>query len=446
MPQQPPSVKGSFFPTFPPPDTTNTGNPSSGGFAHLFCSWTEEVEVCETGVAQCAGTWSAASSTGGSSGGSLSNGFCDINVSFDLACNIPQAINVTANCSDGTTVVLDQYYWPGKPSNDDEYFIEMSCVDQEADSLAECQNQFDSIGVNSCLEYYTGSTASVAGPMSSSAATALSDAVDNDGFCQAETYSCKNGTYNKTFTNVCETAPPVNCRMVEIPGNWSETIPLLATCHWALIADLTQAEKLKFFAHLASKLTNNKAHMFLIKAHLKGIGMGFTSDTNAVMQFLDMVNSTSRSCSLQPPPGMLDNAAWRAIRDVIEKNKHTIPGRGGPRGGGPGGGVNFGSPTMIIMPTIDMLHEKLNEQMNKFNSFGDVKCAMNVNPGGGGIGTTVGPGNPGVSLPLNSVVKSSSSGSSLNQSTKNNILLHINNGFPALNGRLSLKTPKAEYL
>ena len=111
-----------------------------------------------------------------------------------------------------------------------------------------------------------------------------------------------------------------------------------------------------------------------------------------------------------------------------------------------GGGINFGLPVMIIMPTLDMLHEKLNEQMNQFNSFDDVKCAMNVNPGGGGIGTTVGPGNPGLSLPLNSVVKSSSSGSSLNQSTKNNILLHINNGFPALNGRLSLKTPKAEYL
>ena len=71
MPQQPPSVKGPFFPTFPPPDTTNPGVPT-GGFAHLFCSWLEEVEVCETGVAQCAGTWSAASSTGGSSGGSLS--------------------------------------------------------------------------------------------------------------------------------------------------------------------------------------------------------------------------------------------------------------------------------------------------------------------------------------------------------------------------------------
>ena len=444
MPQQPPSVKGPFFPTFPPPDTTNTGNPSSGGFAHLFCSWTEEVEVCETGVAQCAGTWSAASSTGGSSGGSLSNGFCDINVSFDLACNIPQAINVTANCSDGTTVVLDQYYWPGKPSNDDEYFIEMSCVDQEPDALAECQNYFDSIGVNSCLEYYTGSTASVLGPMSVDAASALGDAVDNDGFCQAEMYSCKNGTYNRTFTNVCETAPPVNCRMVEIPGSWSDMIPLTASCGWAVLAGASEVDKNIFFAKVAQHLINNNPGLVQIMRIPLKVGLS-TSDPSAVMQFLKLMKTTSGSkCLLQPPPNFSDSSVLRAIGDVVAKYLKQM-GKGAPKPP-TGGGINFGLPVMIIMPTLDMLHEKLNEQMNQFNSFDDVKCAMNVNPGGGGIGTTVGPGNPGLSLPLNSVVKSSSSGSSLNQSTKNNILLHINNGFPALNGRLSLKTPKAEYL
>lgn len=444
MPQQPPSVKGPFFPTFPPPDMTNTGNPSSGGFAHLFCSWTEEVEVCETGVAQCAGTWSAASSAGGSSGGSLSNGFCDINVSFDLACDTPQAINVTANCSDGTTVVLDEYYWPGKPTNSDEYFVEITCIDQEADSLAECQNQFDSIGVSTCVEYYTGSTASVAGPMSLSAASALGDAVDNDGFCTAGIISCENSTYNKTFTNVCETAPPVNCRMVDVPGSWSDMIPLTASCGWAVLAGASEVDKNIFFAKIAQDLIKNSPGLVqIIRIHLK-VGLS-TSDTSAVMQFLKLMKTTSGSkCLLSPPPNFSDSSVLRGIADAVAKHLNQM-GKGAPKPP-TGGGVNFGLPVMIIMPTIDMLHEKLNEQMNKFNSFGDVKCAMNVNPGGGGIGTTVGPGNPGVSLPLNSVVKSSSSGSSLNQSTKNNILLHMNNGFPSVDGRLSLKTPKAEYL
>tara|TARA_B100000497_G_scaffold7870_1_gene8019 strand:+ start:1305 stop:2606 length:1302 start_codon:yes stop_codon:yes gene_type:complete len=433
MPQQPPSVKGPFFPTFPPPDTTNTGNPSSGGLAHLFCSWTEEVEVCETGVAQCAGTWSAASSAGGSSGGSLSNGSCDINVSFDLACDTPQAINVTANCSDGTTVVLDEYYWPGKPTNSSEgqYYVVCQC------DTSECSEE-GGLGSDYCDQFESGPYATEA------EAIAAVPSYDGTCSCTATTTPCSDTAYNKTFTNVCETAPPVNCRMVEIPGSWSDMIPLTASCGWTVLAGASEVDKNIFFAKVAQHLINNNPGLVqIIRIHLK-VGLS-ASDTSAVMQFLKLMKTTSGSkCLLQPPPNFSDSSVLRAISDAVAKHLNQM-GKGAPKPP-TGGGINFGLPVMIIMPTLDMLHEKLNEQMNQFNSFDDVKCAMNVNPGGGGIGTTVGPGNPGLSLPLNSVVKSSSSGSSLNQSTKNNILLHINNGFPALNGRLSLKTPKAEYL
>lgn len=70
--------------------------------------------------------------------------------------------------------------------SDEIYYVNCSCVDQEEDSLTECQNQFDGAGVSNCNEYYLGTPNSI-GPISASAATIYTDYADNDGFCVCET-------------------------------------------------------------------------------------------------------------------------------------------------------------------------------------------------------------------------------------------------------------------
>jgi hypothetical protein len=99
---------------------------------------------------------------------------------------------------------------------------------------------------------------------------------------------------------------------------------------------------------------------------------------------------------------------------------------------------------MPIMPGSEAWDDLFKDSFIFGNPWG-IKCAMNSNPGNGGAtcGTAVGAGAPGFSASIASVSALPAITSSLGGSEiQNNYLLHVNNGFPVKQGRVTFKVPK----
>jgi len=382
-----------FGPKFPLPNSppSNPGG-SPAGTANISCSYTTETTVCSEISPPCGGTWSIneVGAGGGTNGLNYGGGTIPDDGNFTVdstayCAGYPAFMVVSATCSDGSTVILDSF---------------------------------------------------------------VSSGTDDEGNCTASDYS-------RSFVGVCCPAPEEKCVKTEVPGSWAEEIQLTLQC--AIPLSVIRAFNLNPDVHAARMASQflqafkDPAILSVLTAQMaRDVGMSINAPASQIAaawfkKVSILANKTTGRCSAIFPGHTGGNTAYnKTIADII---KRVLGDAGKPPTGGGGGGIGVGLPTMIMMPTMEMLQEMLQEKINQFQQnplFRNVKCAMNTTPGGGGptVGTPVGPGAPSISTSIASVSALPTITNSMSSIGQNNMLLHINNGFPIKRGRVTFRVPK----
>lgn len=379
-----------FGPKFPSPNSPPSNpNGSPAGTANISCSYTTETMVCSETSPPCGGTWSINEvGTGGGTGGTNYGGGTipsDGNFTVDstaYCAGYPAFMVVSATCGDGSTVILDSF---------------------------------------------------------------VSSGTDDEGNCTASNYS-------RSFVGVCCPPPEEKCVTTEVPGSWSESIVLTLQCAIPLSAirafnlnpDIQAA---RMAAQFIKQWQDTGLLPVLAAQMAKDVGMSTNAPATQIAaewfkKVSILADKATGQCSARLPGfGGGNNAYNKSIADIIKK---VLGDAGKPPTGG--GGIGIGAPMMIIMPTMEMLQEMLQEKINQFQQnplLRNVKCAMSTGPGAGPtVGTPVGVGAPPISTSIASVSALPTITNSMSSIGQNNMLLHINNGFPIKRGHVTFRVAK----
>jgi len=375
-----------FGPNFGSPNPTGNNGAGGGGAGAITCSYTTEKTVCSEEQTSCGGSFSidevgTPSDTNNlnyGAGSISSNG--NITVTSSAYCaGYPAFMVVTATCSDGSTIMLDSF---------------------------------------------------------------VSSGFDENGNCTASEYS-------RSFFNVCCPAPEEKCSVEEETVEWS--IDMEAFTPSILVA--LRNQQAQTGARVANEILKDgisEAAKVMFDQVGKRMGFSQGTDTHTIIKSIIEKGTFSKSggqWGFDFPSEALDgnrNSITKWIGDSLKKVL---------KAGKEGWQKNGGSSRGIILPGLwnffivpldsDAGQEMINPHRGDI-PWNKVQCAMNSNPGSGPTcGTAVGAGAPTFSASIASIsalpaITSSVGGSEV----QNNLLLHVNNGFPVKQGSVTFKVPK----
>jgi hypothetical protein len=373
-----------FGPAFPPKSSNDSDSGGTpAGFATISCTYDIETEECATEQPDCGGSWSINEVGSATGTGGINYG----------GGSIP---------SNGNFTVSSSAYCAGYPAY---MVVSATCSDGTTVVL----DSFVSVGY------------------------------DANGDCPASEYS-------RSFVGACCPPPEEKCITVTTPASWSTAIPLETQCSAAGAAALWAAQGNTIRAKITEQILKDIPAVAELIAREQGLRpTDLSAVRRGVMQYLEQANVSSQGgrCSMRLPPA--DAGRGGSVQKAIGKSIQKVFKELGVKGIGGGGG--FAPMLMIIVPTVDMLFERLDQEINRLNhNFGNVKCALNSptspNPSAPTHGTPVGVGAPAINLPISAIA--SSANNPLPSIIKNNLLLSMNHGYTTQNGQITFRRPKTE--